>query len=303
VTTADKSRCGFVAIVGRPNVGKSTLLNALIGEKVSIVSAKAHTTRHRILGVLSNDSDQVVFLDTPGLQSDRKHALHRLMARTINQALDDADITLMVIEAGKFSRQDRQLAELLREKADQTILVLNKIDQVKSKADLLPILQSIAADFPFAAFVPISARGGKNLGDLLGEILKRLPEGPPLYPREMLTDRSQQFRIEETIREKLLSALHQEIPYGLTVQVEHVGKQEENQILIHAIVWIQRESHKAIVIGKGGRVLKAVGREARLELKDMLGERVHLELWVKVRENWADSERELQRLGFDLGTS
>jgi GTP-binding protein Era len=219
VTTDSNSRCGFVAIVGRPNVGKSTLLNALIGEKISIVSAKAHTTRHRVLGVLNSATDQVVFLDTPGLQRDRKHALHRLMARTINQALDDADITLMVIEAGKFSRQDRQLAELLRDSADKTILVLNKIDLVKSKADLLPMLQSIAAEFPFAAFVPISARGGKNLGGLLEEILSRLPDGPPLYPREMLTDRSLQFRIEETIREKLLGALHQEIPYGLTVQV------------------------------------------------------------------------------------
>jgi GTP-binding protein Era len=302
VTTDSNSRCGFVAIVGRPNVGKSTLLNALIGEKISIVSAKAHTTRHRVLGVLNSATDQVVFLDTPGLQRDRKHALHRLMARTINQALDDADITLMVIEAGKFSRQDRQLAELLRDSADKTILVLNKIDLVKSKADLLPMLQSIAAEFPFAAFVPISARGGKNLGGLLEEILSRLPDGPPLYPREMLTDRSLQFRIEETIREKLLGALHQEIPYGLTVQVEHVGKQEADQTLVHAIIWIQRDSHKSIVIGKGGRVLKAVGSQARLDLNELLGERVHLELWVKVRENWADSERELQRLGFDIGS-
>lgn len=303
MTTGNNSRCGFVAIVGRPNVGKSTLLNALIGEKVSIVSAKAHTTRHRTLGVLNSDSDQIVFIDTPGLQRDRKHALHRLMAKTISQALADADITLMVVEAGSFNRQDRQLAELLRDAADKTILVMNKIDTIKAKADLLPMLESVSKDFPFAAFVPISARGGKNLAGLLGEILKLLPDGPPLYPRDMLTDRSLLFRISEIIREKLLTALHQEIPYGLTVEVEHVGKHEKDQTLIHAIVWIQRDSHKAIVIGKGGRVLKAVGSAARLDLNELLGERVHLELWVKVRENWADSERELKRLGFDLGTS
>ncbi|MFL2554103.1 MAG: GTPase Era [Candidatus Rariloculaceae bacterium] len=302
MTTGNNSRCGFVAIVGRPNVGKSTLLNALVGEKVSIVSAKPHTTRHRVLGVLNNDADQVVFLDTPGLQRDRKHALHRFMAKTISQVLAEADITLMVIEAGRFSRQDKQLAELLRDNAERTILVLNKIDMVKAKSDLLPILKSVAVDFPFAAFVPISARGSKNLGGLLAEILSRLPEGSPLYPREMVTDRNLNFRISEIIREKLLIALHQEVPYGLTVEVEHVGKQRHDQVLIHAIVWIQRDSHKAITIGKGGSVLKAIGSEARLELIELLGERVHLELWVKVRENWADSERELKRLGFDLGT-
>lgn len=299
MTKGKSSRCGFVAIVGRPNVGKSTLINALIGEKVSIVSAKAHTTRHRVLGVLNTGSDQVVFLDTPGLQHDRKYALHRLMAKTINQALADADVTLMVIEAGKFSKQDRQLAEMLRDSVRKTILVINKIDTVKMKADLLPMLESISAEYPFAAFVPISARGGKNLAGLLQEVLAILPEGPALYPREMLTDRSLNFRIAEIIREKLLAALHQEVPYGLTVEIEHVGKSEKDQTLIHAIVWMQRESHKPIVIGKGGRVLKAVGSEARLDLKALLGERVHLELWVKIRENWADSERELKRLGFD----
>jgi GTP-binding protein Era len=221
------------------------------------------------------------------------------MAKTINQALADADVTLMVIEAGKFSKQDRQLADMLRESISRTILVINKIDTVKRRADLLPMLESISSEYPFAAFVPISARGGKNLAGLLREILALLPEGPALYPREMLTDRSITFRIAEIIREKLLSALHQEVPYGLTVEVEHVGKSEKDQILIHAIVWIQRESHKAIVIGKGGRVLKAVGSEARVDLRALLGERVHLELWVKIRENWADSERELKRLGFD----
>ncbi|MEE9571172.1 MAG: GTPase Era [Gammaproteobacteria bacterium] len=300
MTTKNNSRCGYVAIVGRANVGKSTLLNALVGEKVSIVSSKAHTTRHRILGVLNRSSAQAVFIDTPGLQRGRKNALHRLMARTINQALEESDIILMVIEGSKFTRQDRQLAELLQDRADKTILALNKIDSVGAKTKLLPILKTVASDFPFAAFVPISARSGENLGELLAEILVRLPDGPALFPQEMRTDRNLQFRIEEVIREKLFAAVHQEVPYGLTVEVEHIGKKEKDQTLVHALIWIQRNSHKAIVIGKGGKVLKAVGRAARLELKELIGERVHLELWVKVRDNWADSERELNRLGFDL---
>ena len=303
MTTTDNSRCGYVAIVGRANVGKSTLLNALVGEKVSIVSPKAHTTRHRILGILTRDSDQAVLIDTPGLQHGRKNVLHRLMARTINQALAETDITLLVIEGSKFTRQDRQLAERLQDNADKTILVLNKIDSIGAKTKLLPILQTVGTEFPFAAFVPISARTGENLDQLLAEIFARLPHGPALFPREMLTDRDLRFRIAEVIREKLFAAVHQEVPYGLTVDVEHIGKREKDQTLVHALIWIQSKSHKAIVIGKGGRVLKAVGRAARLDLKELIGERVHLELWVKVRANWADSERELNKLGFDLKVS
>ncbi len=303
VTEKTNARCGYVAIVGRPNVGKSTLLNALVGEKISIVSAKAHTTRHRILGVLNHGEDQAIFVDTPGLQHDRKRALHRLMAKTINQAIADADVIVMLAEAANFTARDRELAELLRERSDDTILVLNKIDLLGDRSALLPILERLGSDFPFAAFVPISARKHSNLGQLLAEILGRLPAGPSLFPREMITDRSQQFRIAEIIREKLLTAVHQEVPYGLTVEIEHVGRKDEDQALVHALIWLERDSHKAIVIGKGGRVLKAIGRSARLELKELLGERVHLELWVKVRENWADSERELKRLGYDLGES
>ena len=303
VTEKTNERCGYVAIVGRPNVGKSTLLNAFVGEKVSIVSAKAHTTRHRILGVLNHGMDQAIFVDTPGLQHDRKHALHRLMAKTINQAIADADVIVMVAEATKFSARDRELAELLRERSDDTILALNKVDLLADKSALLPLLEQLGSDYSFTAFVPISARKASNLGQLLAEILSRLPAGPPLFPREMITDRTQRFRIAEVIREKLLTAVHQEVPYGLTVEIEHIGRKDDDRALVHALIWIERDSHKAIVIGKGGRVLKAIGRSARLELKEMLGERVHLELWVKVREKWADSERELKRLGYDIDES
>jgi len=294
------SRCGYVAIVGRPNVGKSTLLNALIGEKVSIVSSKPHTTRHRILGVLNRGPDQAVFIDTPGLQRDRKRALHRLMARAINQALEDSDIIVMVTEVPGLKRENRDLTQLLRDRTQKTILVLNKIDTVGAKTKLLPMLQSMSAEFPCAAFMPVSARTGENLGVLVTEIFKRLPEGPALFPREMLTDRGLHFRVAEIVREKLLAALHKEVPYGLTVEVEYLGRDEEDRLLVHALVWLDRESHKAIVIGKGGRVLKSVGQAARMDLNELLKDRVHLELWVKVREHWSDSERELKRLGFDL---
>ncbi|HEY8521235.1 MAG TPA: GTPase Era [Gammaproteobacteria bacterium] len=299
MSTPDDSRCGYVAIVGRPNVGKSTLMNALVGEKVSIVTEKPHTTRHRILGVLTRGNRQAVFIDTPGHARRTKRALHRLMARAIHQAVEDCDVALLVIEAKGITADDRALIETLRDKLDRTVLVINKIDRLPSKKALLPLLDEARA-WPFAAFVPISARRGDNLDALLLEIMKRLPEGPLLFPPGMVTDRDLKFRIAEVIREKLMTALRQEVPYGLAVEVEHLGHTEEGQRLVHALIWIDRESHKPIVIGKDGAMLKAVGTQARHELRQLLGERVHLELWVKVREHWADSERELARLGFDL---
>ena len=299
MTTTDQSRCGYVAIVGRPNVGKSTLMNALVGEKVSIVTDKPHTTRHRIVGVLSADNAQAVFVDTPGHAPRTKRVLHRLMARAIHQAVDECDLALLVIEAKGMTRADRALVDTLRDKLDRTLLVVNKIDRLPSKSALLPLLDEVARE-PFAAFIPVSARRGDNLPALKAEILARLPEGPVLFPRDMVTDRDLKFRIAEVIREKLMEALHQEVPYGLAVEVEHLGHTDDDQRLVHALIWLERESHKPIVIGKGGAVLKAVGTAARAELRGLLDSRVHLELWVKVREHWSDSERELQRLGFDL---
>ena len=301
-SATDGFRSGYAAIVGRPNVGKSTLLNALVGERISIVSAKPHTTRHRILGVLNRPSRQIIFLDTPGLQTTaggaRRHALHRFMARTIHQAVADADVILMLIEAERLTAEDRRLAELLDERADDTMLVMNKIDRVRPRSALLPLIERASEALSFSALVPVSARRGINLDRLVDQISSRLPRGPALFPPEMLTDRGQGFRISEFIREKLLSALHQEVPYGLTVEVEYLGS-EEGQWQVHAVIWVERPSHKSIVIGKGGRVLKAAGQAARKDLIELLKGRVHLELWVKVREHWADSERELQRLGFD----
>lgn len=295
-----ESRCGYVAIVGRPNVGKSTLLNALVGEKISIVSPKPHTTRHKILGVLNRDGDQAVFVDTPGHTTRAKRAIHRLMARAIHQAVEDCDLVLLVVDARGLTDEDRLLVDMLRPRADRTILVLNKVDLVKPRARLLPFLDAIAKEHDFAAYVPISARRGENLDALQGELFTRLPPGPPLFPPEIKTDRGVAFRAAEIIREKLLHLLHQEVPYGLTVEVEHLSQMEDGRWLVHALIWLDRESHKPIVIGREGAVLKQAGREARLELNELLGGRVHLELWVKVREHWSDSERELKRLGFDV---
>jgi GTP-binding protein Era len=291
-------RCGLVAIVGRPNVGKSTLLNALVGEKLSIVTDKPHTTRQRVLGVLNRGPDQAVFIDTPGHARRTKRALHRLMARQIHQALEDCDLALLVVEAKGLTRQDYELVEILKERLDRSFLVLNKIDTL-AKAALLPTLEK-AAGMPFAALIPVSAKTGDNLDRLVTQIFERLPQGPALFPQGMVTDRDLAFRIAEVIREKLMTLVHREVPYGLTVEVEHLGYNEEGQRLVHALIWLERESQKKIVIGKDGGVLKQAGTEARRELRSLLGERVHLELWVKVREHWADSERELRRLGFDV---
>ena len=295
----ETGRCGFVAIIGRPNVGKSTLLNALIGEKISIVTDKPHTTRQRVLGVLNRGADQAVFIDTPGHARRTKRALHRLMARQIHQAVEDCDVALLVVEAKGIGAQDRVLIDMLAPKLDRTFLVLNKIDTLQAKSRLLPTLASLA-ERPFAALIPVSAQSGENLPRLVEEIFARLPAGPALFPKDTVTDRDLKFRIAEVIREKLMTLVHQEVPYGLTVEVEHLGKNEVGQRVVHGLIWLERESQKSIVIGKQGQVLKEAGRAARLELSELLGERVHLELWVKVREHWADNERELQRLGYDV---
>ena len=295
----ETGRCGFVAIIGRPNVGKSTLLNALIGEKISIVTDKPHTTRQRVLGVLNRGADQAVFIDTPGHARRTKRALHRLMARQIHQAVEDCDVALLLVEAKGIVTDDRALIDMLESKLDRTFLVLNKIDALPAKSQLLPTLQRLA-ERPFAGLIPISARTGENLPRLVEEIFARLPIGPPLFPKDMVTDRDLKFRISEVIREKLMMLVHKEVPYGLTVEIEHLGQNEAGQRVVHALIWLERESQKSIVIGKQGQVLKQAGIAARHELAEMLGQRVHLELWVKVREHWADSERELQRLGFDV---
>jgi GTPase len=298
VETDSEFRCGYVAIVGRPNVGKSTLLNALVGEKLSIVTAKPHTTRNRILGVMNRPAGQAVFVDTPGFARNDSRVLHRLMARTLRQTLEGADLIVLVTEANRPVDADSELIREVLGSGRPAILVINKIDRLKSREALLPRLAALG-EHPFADFVPVSALSGKQLEPLEQAILSRLPPGPPLFPPEFRTDQSESFRAAEIIREKLMTSLHQEVPYGIAVQIERMETEPGGLRRISAVIWIERESQKAIVIGKDGRVLKRVGREARLELNRLFGTRVHLGLWVKLREHWSDNAEELARLGFD----
>jgi len=295
---ADAYRSGFVAVVGRPNVGKSTLVNALLGHKVSIVTPKPQTTRHRILGVRTRPEHQVIFVDTPGIHRKAGKAMNRLMNRTAANALADADLVLFVTEAMRFTPEDEDVLGRLGEISAPVIAVLNKIDRVRPREALLTALAAMAARYDFAEVMPVSATRGDNLERLMDLIPGRMPESPPLFPEDMVTDRSTNFRIAELIREKLTLCLRQEVPYGLTVQIERYAE-DENGLEIHAVIWVERESQKGIVVGRNGNVLKRVGREARLELKKERGVPVHIELWVKVKDNWADNEQDLQRLGYE----
>lgn len=298
VGTDKDFRCGHVALLGRPNVGKSTLLNVLVGEKLSIVTPKPHTTRNPILGVLNRSSGQVVFIDTPGYARRSGRVLHRLMARSLRQTREDADLILLVTDATRPVEDDAALIQEVTGKDQPVILVINKIDRLKSKQALLPRIEALK-QYQLDEFVPVSARTGQNLDALERTIMKMLPQGPPLYPEDFRTDKSDEFRAAEIVREKLMSELHQEIPYGLAVQIEAMAISEDGRRLIEALIWIERESQKAIVIGKDGSVLKRIGRNARLDLNRLFDERVHLKLWVKVREHWSDNVEELKRLGFD----
>lgn len=291
-------RCGFVAVVGRPNVGKSTLINAILGSKVSIVTPKPQTTRHRILAVYTRNDSQIIFVDTPGLHRGAAKTINRMMNRTAASALADADLILFVSEANRWTTEDQDVLDRLRESPVPAIALLNKIDKVHPKEELLSVLSAMSERHTFDEVLPISAKLHDNLDRLVELIPAYLPESPALYPEEMITDRSESFQIAELIREKLTLLLRQEVPYGLTVEIEQIKKEPEG-VGINAIIWVERDSQKGIVVGKGGNVLKKVGRSARLELKERLGMPVHLELWVKVKDNWADSERELLRLGYE----
>jgi GTP-binding protein Era len=292
-------RCGFVAIVGRPNVGKSTLLNAMLGRKVSIVSPKPQTTRHRILGILNQPEAQIVFVDTPGLHSNERRAMNRYMNRAARASLSDADINLFVVEALTWNDDDAQVLAYLQHSSRPTMLIVNKVDTVYPKERLLPYMQEMQRKMAFAAIVPLSGLKRNGLEQMPALLAQHLPLSPPHYPLEQVTDRSEQFQATEIIREKLTLRLNQELPYGITVQIERFEPQEDGRLLISAVIWVERPGQKAIIIGQGGERLKEVGRTARLELKHLFGKSVHLELWVKVKENWSDSEAALRQLGFE----
>ncbi|BBU69446.1 GTPase Era [Fluviibacter phosphoraccumulans] len=288
---------GLVALVGRPNVGKSTLLNRLIGEKLSITSRKAQTTRHRIMGVRTDEDAQYVFVDTPGFQTKHSSALNRTMNRGVTQALQEVDVICFVIEAGRFGDPDRKVLALLPEDRP-VILVLNKIDELKDKAAMLPFVAKLAALRDWAAVVPVSAEKGTQTDALLSEIKKALPEQGFLYDPDTLTDRSERFIASEYIREKLFRLLGDELPYAATVEIEKFETEGELRRIFAAIV-VDRESHKPMIIGRNGETLKRIASEARQDMTRMFGGTVYLELWVKVKSGWADDERLLRTLGYE----
>ena len=293
-------RCGLVAIVGRPNVGKSTLLNALVGQKVSITSAKAQTTRHRITGVRTAGAAQFVFVDTPGFQTQHAAALNRTLNRTVQGVLADVDVVLFVVEAGRFGLDDAKVLALMPsgEFAKPVFLIANKLDAVVRRADLAPWLKGMQQHHAFAEFVPLSARKGADVQRLLGIIEPYLPEQPWFHDEDTLTDRSERFLASELIREKLFRLTGDELPYTSTVVIdkfEEVGDLRR----ISASIVVERDAHKGMVIGNGGERLKRIGSEARQELETLLGAKVYIELWVKVRSGWADDEAHLRSYGYE----
>jgi GTP-binding protein Era len=296
-TPAAPRRCGLVAIVGRPNVGKSTLMNALVGQKISITSRKAQTTRHRITGVRTVGPAQFVFVDTPGFQTHHGTALHRTLNRTVRAALADVDLVLLVVEAGRFGSDDDKVLALLPD-GKPTILVANKLDAVARRETLLPWLQAMQQRHPFAEFVPMSAHREGDVERLLQILAPYLPEQPWLYEADALTDRTDRFLAAELIREKLFRLTGDEVPYGATVVIDRFEEQGELRRIAATIV-VEREAHKGMVIGEGGERLKRIGSEARQELERLLQAKVFVELWVKVRSGWADSEEHLRSYGYE----
>jgi len=299
-------RAGHVAVIGRPNVGKSTLANALVGAKVSIVSNRPQTTRHRLLGIATVEGGQLVLVDTPGIHREQgrasSSAMHRMMNRAARGALEGVDAALLVVVAGRWDDEDALAYDALREAKVPVVLVVNQVDRVKDKASLLPFLAAAAEGRDFAAVHPVSALKRSGLGPLVASVLALLPEQPPLYPEDEITDKSQRFLAAELVREQLMRQLGDELPYATTVEIEQFveepGKRGVPLLRIGAVVWVERDGQKAIVIGKGGARLREIGSRAREQMERLFGAKVFLQTWVRVREGWSDDEAALRSFGY-----
>jgi GTP-binding protein Era len=291
-------RCGYVALVGRPNVGKSTLMNRILGQKLSIVTAKPQTTRQRIAGIKTGSDGQVVYIDTPGIHLAAQRALNRYMNRVAQAALHEVDLVLFLIEAGRWSKQDEHVARTLESVKVPVWLVVNKIDLVPNKSGLLLFLEKEVRTERFSEVFLVAAKTGDGVDGMESRVMQQLPFSRPFYDEDQITDRSERFLAAELIREQLMLRLHQELPYSLTVEVEQF-KREDGLIRIGAIIWVERDGQKHIVIGKGGDVLKFVGTNARRSLEVLFDEKVFVRLWVKVSKDWSDNERALRQFGFD----
>jgi len=292
------SRCGYAAIIGRPNVGKSTLLNHILGQKISITSRRPQTTRHRILGIKTTPEAQVIYVDTPGLHRGGKRAMNRYMNRVAASSIKDVDVALFVVEGLRWTPEDQDVLERLKKENVPVILVVNKVDKVTDKETLLPHFQKVSGYMDFVQIIPISARHGTNVEALEQEILRLLPLAPHMYPEDQVTDRSERFLAAELVREKLTRRLGQEVPHSLTVSIEQFSE-EAGIINITALIWVEKSGQKSIVIGKDGGVLKEVGTQARQDMERIFDNKVFLTLWVKVKEGWSEDERALRSLGYD----
>ena len=290
--------CGFIAIVGRPNVGKSTLLNKILGQKISITSRKAQTTRHRIVGIKTEGAYQEIYVDTPGLHIEEKRAINRLMNRAASSAITDVDLVIFVVDGTHWNDDDEMVLNKLRKTKVPVVLAINKIDNIKNKDDLLPFITEITQKFNFADIVPISAEKGNNLDAIEKIVRKSLRPGVHHFPEDYVTDRSQRFMASEIIREKLMRFMGEELPYSVTVEIEQFKVNERGTYEINGLILVERDGQKKIVIGRKGEKLKKIGTEARLDMERLFDNKVHLELWVKVKSGWADDERDLRSLGY-----
>jgi GTPase len=291
-------RCGYVAIVGRPNVGKSTLLNHILGQKLSITSRKPQTTRHRILGIVTREDTQTVYVDTPGIHGEERKAINRYMNRAATSALKDVDLVLFVVDGLKWSPDDDLVMSKVKASALPVMLVINKVDEVADKEALLPRITELAQQHGFVEVVPVSALRGHNVDRLQELVAARLPVSPPFFPEDQITDRSSRFLAAEIVREKVMRQLGDEVPYEITVEIEEF-KQEGKLKRISALILVERDGQKAIVIGDGGQRLKRIGMDARIDMEKLFGGKVMLSLWVKVKGGWSDDERALKSLGYD----
>jgi GTP-binding protein Era len=291
------SQSGMIAIVGRPNVGKSTLMNRILGEKLSITSRKPQTTRHRILGIKTIGSAQFVYVDTPGIHSNSESAMNRYLNRAATSGLEDVDIVIFVVDGEKWSSEDELVVEHLRNLEAPVVAVINKVDRVAQKDQLLPLIEKLSARMEFNSIIPLSALKGHGVDNLEQKLTELVPAGDHYYEEDQITDRSERFLVAERIREKLTRQLGQELPYALTVEIEQF-KESGKLTEIAAVIWVERKGQKGIVIGNKGSRLRTVGQESREELEALLGRKIFLQLWVKVREGWSDDDRALQSLGY-----
>ena len=295
----ENQHCGFIAIVGRPNVGKSTLLNHILGQKISITSRKPQTTRHRIMGVETEGDYQAIFVDTPGLHIEEKRAINRLMNRAANSSLSDVNLVFFLVDGTHWTEDDEMVLNKLKKTNFPVVLCINKVDNVQDRTNVMQHMMEVSKKMDFIDVVPISAKQGKNIDVLRKHVREHLPKATHHFPEEYVTDRSQRFMASEIIREKLMRFTGDELPYSVTVEIERFDYNPDNDgFHINALILVERTGHKKMVIGKAGEKIKTIGREARIDMEELFGRKVYLETWVKVKSGWADDERALRSLGY-----